>query len=334
MLTLWEVADGALAPPDRSLRARRRRAPRGLRRNPTFQTNPLWRDMIPFYEYFNGDTGDGLGASHQTGWTALVAKLIQQHAEYCGPGQTPVRPELSGMTDAIELSAVDFGRTMCGDLAEAERREWLVTNGIGGYASGNDRRNADAPLSRAARCIASNRRSSERCSSRRSTSTCATPEATSSLGANRWQNDYVAPQGWLAHRTLLSRRQRCRSGTTRVADGLLEKRVWMEHGRIRRTCAIARCAPTAPIDVDAALFRQLSQFSRQHARRRLAHRRRRRTRRRTRHRVRRRAPVLDRRRARHGRDRKRVVSRLRAFAGDARADSTIATTISPPPSLP
>jgi hypothetical protein len=47
-----------------------------------FQSDPHWRDLILFYEYFHGDTGAGLGASHQTGWTALVAKLIQQHAEY------------------------------------------------------------------------------------------------------------------------------------------------------------------------------------------------------------------------------------------------------------
>ena len=38
-----------------------------------FQTDPHWRDCIPFYEYFHGDNGAGLGASHQTGWTALVA---------------------------------------------------------------------------------------------------------------------------------------------------------------------------------------------------------------------------------------------------------------------
>jgi hypothetical protein len=46
-----------------------------------FQTDPQWRDLILFYEYFNGDTGAGLGASHQTGWTALVAKLLQQSGE-------------------------------------------------------------------------------------------------------------------------------------------------------------------------------------------------------------------------------------------------------------
>jgi hypothetical protein len=46
-----------------------------------FQEDPFWRDLILFYEYFDGDNGFGLGASHQTGWTALVAKLIQQSGE-------------------------------------------------------------------------------------------------------------------------------------------------------------------------------------------------------------------------------------------------------------
>ena len=43
-----------------------------------FQTDPHWRDLILFYEYFHGDNGAGLGASHQTGWTALVASLIDE----------------------------------------------------------------------------------------------------------------------------------------------------------------------------------------------------------------------------------------------------------------
>jgi hypothetical protein len=46
-----------------------------------FQEDPLWRDAVPFYEYFHGDNGAGIGASHQTGWTGLVAKLIQQSGE-------------------------------------------------------------------------------------------------------------------------------------------------------------------------------------------------------------------------------------------------------------
>jgi len=42
-----------------------------------FQSDPYWRDHILFYEYFHGDNGAGLGASHQTGWTGLVAKMIE-----------------------------------------------------------------------------------------------------------------------------------------------------------------------------------------------------------------------------------------------------------------
>jgi hypothetical protein len=42
-----------------------------------FQSDPDWRDLLLFYEYFHGDNGAGLGASHQTGWTGLVAPLIQ-----------------------------------------------------------------------------------------------------------------------------------------------------------------------------------------------------------------------------------------------------------------
>jgi hypothetical protein len=43
-----------------------------------FQSDPHWRDLIQFHEYFHGDTGSGVGASHQTGWTGVVAKLIEQ----------------------------------------------------------------------------------------------------------------------------------------------------------------------------------------------------------------------------------------------------------------
>ncbi len=46
-----------------------------------FQTDKHFRDHLLFYEYFHGDNGAGIGASHQTGWTALVAKLLQQNGE-------------------------------------------------------------------------------------------------------------------------------------------------------------------------------------------------------------------------------------------------------------
>ena len=42
-----------------------------------FQNDPAWQGLLPFHEYFHGDTGRGLGASHQTGWTALVAELMR-----------------------------------------------------------------------------------------------------------------------------------------------------------------------------------------------------------------------------------------------------------------
>jgi len=46
-----------------------------------FQNDPHWRDLVLFYEYFHGDNGAGIGASHQTGWTGLVANLLQQSSE-------------------------------------------------------------------------------------------------------------------------------------------------------------------------------------------------------------------------------------------------------------
>jgi hypothetical protein len=81
MLTLWEVAEELSHRLTRIfLRARDGRRPLygGTER---FQTDPYWRDLILFYEYFHGDNGAGIGASHQTGWTALLAKLMQQNRE-------------------------------------------------------------------------------------------------------------------------------------------------------------------------------------------------------------------------------------------------------------
>jgi hypothetical protein len=50
-----------------------------------FQTDPQWKDYILFYEYFHGDNGAGLGASHQTGWTGVIAKLIELFGRMDGP---------------------------------------------------------------------------------------------------------------------------------------------------------------------------------------------------------------------------------------------------------
>jgi hypothetical protein len=77
-LTLWQIA----AELSRSLSSIFLRDANG--RRPAcgaiekLQSDPYWRDLVLFSEYFHGDTGAGLGASHQTGWTALVAKLLEQ----------------------------------------------------------------------------------------------------------------------------------------------------------------------------------------------------------------------------------------------------------------
>jgi hypothetical protein len=59
-----------------------------------FQHDPHWRDLLQFYEYFHGDTGQGLGAAHQTGWTGLVAHLVRcqrlPEAESPTPSMAPI----------------------------------------------------------------------------------------------------------------------------------------------------------------------------------------------------------------------------------------------------
>jgi len=82
MLTLWEVSQEL----SRRLSniflkdGENRRAVFG--NTEKFQSDEHWRDHILFYEYFHGDKGIGLGASHQTGWTGLIGKLLQQIGEY------------------------------------------------------------------------------------------------------------------------------------------------------------------------------------------------------------------------------------------------------------
>ena len=81
MMTLWEVATELSRRLTRIfLRDDRRPAP-GVRRRRTVSDRSALARSGPFYEYFHGDTGAGVGASHQTGWTALVAKLLQQSGE-------------------------------------------------------------------------------------------------------------------------------------------------------------------------------------------------------------------------------------------------------------
>src|SRR5438128_12275098 len=71
----------AFAPPDADLPegSDGRRPVHGANR--LYREDPNWQDLVLFYEYFHGDNGSGLGASHQTGWTGVVAKLLQQSGE-------------------------------------------------------------------------------------------------------------------------------------------------------------------------------------------------------------------------------------------------------------
>jgi hypothetical protein len=100
MLTLWEVSQ------ELSKRlsniflkdADGNRAVYG--KSEKFQTDANWRDYVLFYEYFHGDSGCGLGASHQTGWTGLIGKLLQQTGEYKGE-------ESGEYTETGELAAAE-----------------------------------------------------------------------------------------------------------------------------------------------------------------------------------------------------------------------------------
>jgi hypothetical protein len=109
-MTLAEVADEI----SRRLTRTFLRDPGGRRpvhgEDERFQSDPHWRDLILFYEYFHGDNGRGVGASHQTGWTGLVAKLIQQSS--AGRAVRPARGDdgdesVSGISGSTELTASD-----------------------------------------------------------------------------------------------------------------------------------------------------------------------------------------------------------------------------------
>jgi hypothetical protein len=79
-MTLYQVSEEI----GRRLAATFLRGPDGRRPvyggTETFQTDPHWRDLVLFYEYFHGDNGAGLGASHQTGWTGVVARIMHLFA--------------------------------------------------------------------------------------------------------------------------------------------------------------------------------------------------------------------------------------------------------------
>jgi hypothetical protein len=74
----------------------------------TFQEDPHWRDLILFYEYFYGDNGAGLGASHQTGWTGIVARLMHLFATTT-PEQVLKLGKLATMVDVGPPATLSIG---------------------------------------------------------------------------------------------------------------------------------------------------------------------------------------------------------------------------------
>lgn len=82
MMNLWEVSQEISSRLTKIfMKDRKQKRPLygGIKQ---FQNDPHWQNLILFHEYFHGDNGAGIGANHQTGWTGLVAKLIQQSGEY------------------------------------------------------------------------------------------------------------------------------------------------------------------------------------------------------------------------------------------------------------
>ena len=165
--------------------------------------------------------------------------------------------------------AIAFGRAICGDLAGAERREWLVTNGIGGFASGTiagtltrryhgllvaalnppRRANAARHETRRARAL----RAAPSTPSRRTAGRTAASTRRAGAQIERFYLDGTMPVWHYA-----------------LGDALLEKRVWMEPGANVDVRALSRrCGPPRRWQSARSLLRQLPQLSREHARRQL-----------------------------------------------------------------
>ena len=85
------------------------------------RSDPEWRDLLPFHEYFHGDTGAGLGASHQTGWTGLVAHLLCRGGTL-DPGVTPL-PARVAPAEASELDAAPHPTGGAAPKRRPNRRE-------------------------------------------------------------------------------------------------------------------------------------------------------------------------------------------------------------------
>jgi predicted glycogen debranching enzyme len=150
------------------------------------------------------------------------------------------------------LAEIQFGREVCGDLEAAESREWLVTNGLGGFASGT----VAASTTR--------RYHGYLCAALRppSVRTMLVPaldesvryqQTSYSLATNRWASGFVSPSGYLQIESFHL------EGTKPVwryalADAILEKRVWMCHGQNTTYVEFTLVRGSAPVELDAKVL--------------------------------------------------------------------------------
>jgi hypothetical protein len=102
MMTLWDVA-GELSRRMTSIFLRDKGGRRPVFGNlEKFQNDPHWNNLVLFHEYFHGDTGAGVGASHQTGWTGVVTKLMQQSGGTQSRNQKTKRTTRAAQTVAAD----------------------------------------------------------------------------------------------------------------------------------------------------------------------------------------------------------------------------------------
>jgi hypothetical protein len=86
-----------------------------------FQTDPHWRDLLLFHEYFHGDSGAGVGANHQTGWTGLVIKLMHQN------GASPKPRERENSVTELAAAACGEGCANKDEILRKKREYLFVT---------------------------------------------------------------------------------------------------------------------------------------------------------------------------------------------------------------
>jgi hypothetical protein len=129
---------------------RRWTAPR-LRSYEKFQTDPHFKDYILFFEYFHGDNGRGCGASHQTGWTGLIANLIDQLHEEEETAGASAAGQPAGQASAVFIAADPCvgasNRSTSksrGTIMSLKNKVAIVTGGNSGHWSGDRSRTRTA----------------------------------------------------------------------------------------------------------------------------------------------------------------------------------------------